>query len=214
MMSALERVESRTMRFDQREVSRSERPMLLTHSASAVSRALPSSSPTISLRLRFLLLVALGASADLLSKALATNLLSDGHTVSISDRLAFMLVYNTGGAGGLMVGAHSWNFNVVITVAAIALVAVIVAPLAAVDPRATWALGLVTGGAVGNLASMVAGPEGVADFFAVNLGSSTTVVMNVADLLLWVGALLLAPVVVRLIGAVYSERSVRAQKPM
>lgn len=167
-----------------------------------------------SVRVRFLILLTLGAAVDLLSKSLATSVLSSGQTVSISDRLAFMLVYNTGGAGGLMIGAHTWNINVIVTVAAILLVLGIVAPLAAVDPRATRALGLVTGGAVGNLLSMVAGPEGVADFFAVQIGDSTTVVMNVADLLLWGGALLLAPVVLRLLKAVIAERAVRSQKPI
>jgi lipoprotein signal peptidase len=83
----------------------------------------------------------------------------------------------------------------------------IVAPLAAVDPRATLALSLVTGGAIGNLASMLAGPEGVADFLAVRIGDATTIVMNGADLLLWSGALMLVPVVARLVRAVRSERS-------
>ncbi|MBL0169744.1 MAG: signal peptidase II [Gemmatimonadaceae bacterium] len=96
------------------------------------------------------------------------------------------------------------------TLAAIAMVVRIVSPLAAVDPRATLALGLLTGGAFGNLASMLTGPEGVADFLAVQLGDSATVVMNVADLLLWGGALLLVPVVVRLVSAVRAERSARS----
>ena len=183
------------------------------HSASStvVSRsiAVAVSNATSGVRARFLLLAAIAASADLITKALATGLLRDGNTVSISDRLAFVLVYNTGGAGGLMMGPNTWGINVAITSLAILMVMRIVVPLSAVAPRATMALGLVTGGAVGNLASMLAGPNGVADFLAVRVSDSTTMVMNGADLLLWSGALCLVPVVTRLIGAVRAERAER-----
>jgi lipoprotein signal peptidase len=53
---------------------------------------------------------------------------------------------------------------------------------------------------------MIAGPEVVADFIAVQISESSTRVMNVADLWLWGGALMLAPVVVRLVTAVRAER--------
>jgi signal peptidase II len=158
-------------------------------------------------RARFGVLAALAASVDLLTKALATGLLSDGRSMLFSDRLGLMLVYNTGGAGGLMIGPYTWALNIIVTLGAILMVTRIVAPLAAVDPRATLALSLVTGGAIGNLASMLAGPEGVADFLAVRIGDATTIVMNGADLLLWSGALMLVPVVARLVRAVRSERS-------
>ena len=154
---------------------------------------------------RFLVLTALGASVDLLTKAVATSLLGDGRVVSLTPRTALMLVYNTGAAGSVSLGAYTGALNVLATSVAIAMVLWIVRPLAAVDPRAVLALSLVTGGAFGNLASLLTGPAGVADFLAVQLGESTTVVMNAADLLLWSGALLLAPVVLRLVRAVRAE---------
>ena len=111
---------------------------------------------------RFLMLAGIAALTDLLTKALATTLLQDGQIVVFTSRLGLMLVYNTGVTGGASLGPLTGLLNVLTTCCAIAMVVWIVRPLAAVDPRATTALSLVTGGAVGNLASMLAGPEGVA----------------------------------------------------
>ena len=86
------------------------------------------------------------------------------------------------------------------------LITAVASSLIAVDRRATVALGLIAGGAIGNLASMLAGPEGVADFIALQLWSDLTIVMNVADLALWFGALSLVPVVVTLVKAIRAER--------
>jgi lipoprotein signal peptidase len=156
---------------------------------------------------RYFALAGMAAAGDLLTKALAASVLTEGHMIALTKRVAFMLVYNTGSAGGVMIGPFTWALNVMVTLAAILMVMRIVTPMAAVDTRATLALALVSGGAFGNLASMVAGPEGVADFFAVGLTQSTTIVMNVADLMLWSGALLLVPVVLRLIGTMRTERA-------
>ena len=179
-----------------------------TASQPAVSRTISAFvSASSGVRARFLVFAALAASVDLLTKAVATSFLSNGDMVSISEKVAFLLVYNTGGSGGLMIGPYTWALNVIVTLAAIAMVTHIVTPLSAVDPRATVSLGLVTGGAFGNLASMLTGPAGVADFLAVDVSDDLTIVMNVADLLLWTGAALLIPVVVRLVLAVRAERA-------
>jgi signal peptidase II len=156
---------------------------------------------------RFLTLAALGATVDLLTKALATGLLRDGSVITLTERTALTLVYNTGVSGGASLGAMTGVFNMMATFVAIAMVLWIVKPLAVVDARAVLALSLVTGGAVGNLASMLTGPAGVADFFAVRLSESLSVVMNAADLLLWSGALLLVPVVWTLLRAVRAQRA-------
>lgn len=147
----------------------------------------------------------LAAGTDWVTKAIATFFLHDGRIVDVISRLGFMLVYNRGALGGSSMGPFTWSLNVVLTLAAIVVVARIVKPLSAVDARATVALALVTGGALGNLGSMLTGPEGVADFLSLQVSAETTVVMNVADLMLWTGALMLIPVVIRLIGAVRAE---------
>jgi signal peptidase II len=148
---------------------------------------------------------------DLATKAIAAQALGDGGMVSISERLAFLLVYNTGTAGGASIGPYTWMLNVSVTLLSLGMVLRIVKALAEVDPRSTVPLALVSGGALGNLASMLTGPEGVADFIAVQVTSTSTIVLNVADVWLWSGALLLGPVVVRLVGAVRAEQ--RSQRP-
>lgn len=158
---------------------------------------------------KFLSVAVLGAAADVVTKALASNLLTDGRIQPLTDRLSLMLVYNTGGAGGVTIGPFTGFVNVLVTLIAIAMVVRIVKPLAAVDSRSVMALGLVTGGAIGNLASMLFGPKGVADFLALRLTNTTSIVLNFADVLLWTGALLLVPVVLHLVSAVLAERKTR-----
>jgi signal peptidase II len=148
---------------------------------------------------------AIAAGADLLTKQAAVSMLGD-RVIPLLDRLSLMLVWNTGSAGGVMVGPYTWQLNVITTVMALVLITSVASALIAVDRRATLALGLIAGGAIGNLASMLAGPEGVADFLALQLSSELTIVMNVADLALWLGALSLAPVVVTLVRAIRAER--------
>ena len=127
---------------------------------------------------------------DLLTKEIAVRSLGETGWVLLTDRLSLTLVWNTGAAGGTSIGPFTWLINVVVTV---------------------LALGLVSGGAVGNLASIVAGPVGVADFLAVRLSDDLTMVANVADLFLWAGALTLVPVGATLVRMARAER--RAARP-
>ena len=156
---------------------------------------------------RFLKLAVIAATVDLVTKALAAAWLQDGQVVVFTNRLGLMLVYNTGVTGGASLGPLTGVLNAALTCTAIGMVLWIVRPLAAVDARATTALAMVTGGALGNLASILGGPDGVADFLAVRVGATATMVMNVADLLLWGGALMLAPVVMTLVRAVRTQRT-------
>ena len=148
----------------------------------------------------------------MVTKALATLVLRNGHTIPVSESFGFVLVHNTGIAGGASLGPMTWFLNVLVTLGAVLMVMRIVTPLSAIEPRATLSLGLVSGGAIGNLTSMVTGGEGVTDFIALQISSFTTVVMNVADLFLWTGAGLLIPVVVKLVRAVIAERTEKSNR--
>jgi len=148
---------------------------------------------------------------DLLTKEIAVRSLGETGWVLLTDRLSLTLVWHTGAAGGTSIGPFTWLINVVVTVLALGLVMSVVRAMAAVDARSTLALGLVSGGAVGNLASIVAGPVGVADFLAVRLSDDLTMVANVADLFLWAGALTLVPVGATLVRMARAER--RAARP-
>jgi lipoprotein signal peptidase len=153
-------------------------------------------------------LVALGAMLlDLGTKAIAVRALGATGYVPIADRLTLLLVWNTGGAGGVSMGPFTAQLNVLMTSLAVVLVVSVVRAIASIDPRAVVALGMVTGGALGNLASILGGHEGVADFIGIRLWRDTTIVANVADLMLWSGALLLAPIAATLISRVRAERA-------
>jgi signal peptidase II len=142
---------------------------------------------------------------DLGSKQVATALLGAYGEVPLAQRLTLLLVYNTGNAGGGTIGPFTWHVNVALTVLAVSLMAAVVAPLAQVDRLATYALGTVSGGALGNLASLLFGPPGVADFLGVQLSDDVMVVANLADVALWFGALLLAPVALSIVRALREE---------
>lgn len=158
---------------------------------------------------QFIGITAAACVVDLATKWAAVRSLGEYGLVTLAERLHLTLVWNTGTAGGAHIGPHTWLINVLVTVASLYMVMSVVRPMALVDARATMALGFVSGGAYGNLFSIVAGPEGVADFIAVRLTRDTTVVANVADLFLWGGALLLLPVGATLVRLLRLERQRR-----
>jgi signal peptidase II len=158
---------------------------------------------------RYIGIAVAACGVDLLSKEIAVRSLGENGLVPLADGLSLTLVWNTGAAGGVSLGPFTWLLNVVVTVLALGLVMSVVRAMAAADARSTMALGLVSGGALGNLASIVAGPVGVADFLAVRLSEDTTMVANVADLFLWAGALALVPVGATLLRMARAERAAR-----
>jgi signal peptidase II len=185
-------------------------------------RALPASLRRLladDLLRRYVAVAAMAGTLDGLTKFIAVRTLGSDELVHVSDRLSLVLVWNEGVTGGISIGPLTAQLNVLVTVLALVLVAAVVKPIAALDRRASIALGLVSGGALGNLASIVSGPKGVADFIGVKLWSDLTIVANVADLALWSGALLLAPVGVSLWARIRRERAspavrLSAQNPM
>ncbi len=143
---------------------------------------------------RFLIIATSALLADLATKEVAEHLLGEHGVVQLSGRLVLTLVWNMGSAGGVSIGPFTSQINIVVTLLALVLVITVVKPLAMVHPLATVSLGLVSGGATGNLLSMLAGPPGVADFIGIAVRPETTVVANVADFSLWTGASMLVPV--------------------
>src|SRR6185436_776942 len=120
---------------------------------------------------------------DLITKLIAEATLLRTPGVSVfGDWFQLRLVYNQGAAFGLHVGPYSrWIFFTV------ALVAVIVlarmsrsSPVG--DRFRQLALGLVAGGAVGNLIDRVRSARGVVDFLDVGVGALRWPTFNVADI--------------------------------
>jgi signal peptidase II len=130
---------------------------------------------------------------DLVTKLIAeaTLLRTPGISV-VGDWFQLRLVYNQGAAFGLHVGPYSrWIFF------AVALVAVFVlarmsrsGPVG--DRFRQLALGLVAGGAAGNLIDRIRSSRGVVDFLDVGIGALRWPTFNVADIAVSCGAIALA----------------------
>jgi signal peptidase II len=130
---------------------------------------------------------------DAITKYLAELHLGARQFVPIlGDWVRLHLVYNRGAAFGLHLGEYSrWIFL------AIAIVAVVVlyrmsqeAPPG--DRFRQLALGLVAGGAAGNLIDRVRSARGVVDFLDVGVGALRWPTFNVADIAVSCGAVALA----------------------
>jgi len=132
---------------------------------------------------RIALLVAAG---DWLTKAVASRVVGSEALV-FSDRLRFAVVHNDGAAFGLSAGAYTWQLNLALTLAAIVLMIPVARDLARIDDMAPKALGLIVGGAIGNLASLILSPAGVVDFISISVGAHSELVLNVADVAAYTG---------------------------
>jgi signal peptidase II len=110
----------------------------------------------------------------------------------LGDAIRFTLVFNEGAAFGLKFGPLSrWIFLGATLVALVILGRLYLATRAG-DLLRTLALGLVCGGAVGNLIDRIRSPLGVVDFIDVGLREHRWPTFNVADMAVSTGAILLA----------------------
>ena len=143
-------------------------------------------SPLIPLA-RLAALVALG---DLVTKQVAVLWIGSLEP-HVSSAVRFGVVHNDKGAFGLTVGNYTWEVSLALTLAAIALVVPVAKDLSRIDDRAPMALGLVAGGAMGNLVSLIASRAGVVDFIAIQRADGAGIVLNVADVAAYAGVVML-----------------------
>lgn len=110
----------------------------------------------------------------------------------VGDVVRFTLAYNPGAAFGIDVGPASRGFFIVLTV--VALVALVAMYRSTPPDRRVQiaALGLIMGGALGNLYDRLRGAAGVVDFIDVGMGGARFWTFNVADAGITIGAILLA----------------------
>lgn len=130
---------------------------------------------------------------DVATKYLAELQLGDREFVRlIGDWVRLHLVYNRGAAFGLHLGEYSrWIFLVIAVVAVVVLWRMsLEAPPG--DRFRQLALGLVAGGAAGNLIDRVRSGRGVVDFLDVGIGALRWPTFNVADIAVSCGAVALA----------------------
>jgi signal peptidase II len=145
--------------------------------------------------LRFALPLALSVLfLDCTTKELAVATLAPEHTphAVAGDVLRFTLAYNRQAAMSLPIGDHGrWPMVVI----GVVIVGVLLRMLWRTPPRATWrrvALGLLIGGALGNLLNRAWSSRGVVDFIDIGIGTSRFFLFNLADVAICVGAGILA----------------------
>jgi signal peptidase II len=131
---------------------------------------------------------------DVATKLLAVARLSPQHIPHEVNgtHLRLTLVYNPGAAFGLHLGGYSRWIFMALTIGALIVLGRLYQATRQGDLVRTLALGLVCGGAVGNLIDRVRSPIGVVDFIDVGLRDMRWPTFNVADMAVSIGAFLLA----------------------
>ena len=129
---------------------------------------------------------------DILTKLLAVRYLPQRPLGIFGDWLTLQLVYNPGAAFGIHVGAYSRWVCLVLAVVALIVLGSMVRHTKPGDYIRLIALGLVCGGAVGNLIDRIRSSRGVVDFVDVGIGVHRWPTFNIADTAVTVGAITLA----------------------
>ena len=158
-------------------------------------------SPLIPLA-RVATLVAIG---DLVTKQIAVVWIGTLEPRA-SSLIRFGVVHNDKGAFGLTVGNYTWELSLALTLAAIALIIPVAKDLARIDDRAPTALGLIAGGAIGNLVSLLVSRAGVVDFIAIQGANGVGIVLNAADVAAYAGVVMLARTAAKVIAAIRRNR--------
>jgi signal peptidase II len=130
---------------------------------------------------------------DLATKVLAQLLLARHLPLEIvGDWIQLRLVYNEGAAFGLHLGEYSRWIFLVLSVIALIVLGSMMRTTHPGDRLRLGALGLVCGGAAGNLIDRLRSPQGVVDFLDIGVGALRWPTFNVADSAITIGAIALA----------------------
>ncbi|MCC7053109.1 MAG: signal peptidase II [Gemmatimonadaceae bacterium] len=131
---------------------------------------------------------------DVVTKWWAVSSLAPVHTRHevLGDVLTFTLLYNRGAAFGLHLGDFSrWIFTA-LTIGAVVILTRMYRGTADGDTPKLVSLGMILGGACGNLVDRLRSGQGVVDFIDVGIGDHRWPTFNVADIGVSCGAILLA----------------------
>ncbi len=110
----------------------------------------------------------------------------------VGDVVRFTLAYNSGAAFGINVGPSSRVVFTILTLVALVALLGMYRSTPSSHRVQIAALGLITGGALGNLYDRLRGSAGVVDFIDVGVGATRFWTFNIADAGITIGALLLA----------------------
>ena len=142
----------------------------------------------------FWAIIAFVVVTDFATKALAVAMLVPQHVPRevLGEWARLTLVHNPGAAFGVSAGPYSRQIFLLLTVVALLVLSKLYRTTAPGDRLRVIALGLVCGGAVGNLIDRVRSPIGVVDFLDIGFRDWRWPTFNVADMAVSVGAFLLA----------------------
>lgn len=130
---------------------------------------------------------------DRITKHLVVAALSPHVPTNVFGSVARLtLSYNTGAVFGIPLGPWTRVALIVITVVIIAVLFRMYLGAAAADWSMGVALGLIMGGALGNLFDRVFSARGVVDFIDIGIGTTRFWTFNAADSGITIGAILLA----------------------
>jgi signal peptidase II len=110
----------------------------------------------------------------------------------IGDWLRLTLVYNTGAAFGISLGAHSRWLFLALAIVALVILGRLYRQTPDSDRFRIASIGLVCAGAIGNVIDRIRHPMGVVDFIDIGVGVHRWPTFNVADMAVSVGAFMLA----------------------
>jgi signal peptidase II len=138
------------------------------------------------------------AAGDFVTKRMAESLLTlhVPHSVA-GDFVRMTLTYNTGAALNLSLG--EWS-RIGLSALAVTMLVILYRMYRSAESRDAWqalALGLVAGGALGNLMDRIRSPRGVVDFIDIGTSEWRFWTFNVADSGVFTGAVLLALILMR-----------------
>jgi signal peptidase II len=153
-----------------------------------------SKNPTRAKRVLFWSLVAGVVITDVITKLMAVTSLVPRHVPRevFGEWVRLTLVFNRGAAFGLHLGPWSRGIFLVLTIVALVILGQLYRATRPVDRIRLVALGLVCGGAIGNLIDRIRSPLGVVDFLDIGFRDWRWPTFNVADIAVSCGALLLA----------------------
>ena len=154
---------------------------------------------------RYAVLAILLVMLDVFSKDAVERSLADGSSIDLLPFLQLVLVYNRGAAFGFLGEASGWQLPFFAAVGAIVSI-VIVIRLARAAATQKWfevALVLILAGAVGNLIDRIRVGY-VVDFIELYYGAWRFPAFNVADMAIFLGALML---ILELLGVLPRRKS-------
>jgi signal peptidase II len=139
-------------------------------------------------------LLALLVLTDCTTKRLAEAHLRPEHVPHdvLGEVVRLTLAYNQGAAMGIPGGAWSRPLFTVLAVAILGVLWTMYRKATAGDRWLAMGLGLIAGGAIGNLLDRLRSERGVVDFIDIGLGSYRFWIFNVADMGVVIGAAFLA----------------------